>query len=229
LTFAGPNNRDLFKSDSKIFSPRIGVAWTPAALGGKTVIRAGVGVFVVPIGITGLTNRASARPRSWWRPTTITSRPPPVYRIRSRGNCAAGRFIAWDRHFSWAECDLFQFGGPQSVFLPLELRRAAPTARSTGARNCLHRKSCGAARGSNLNINTIPRQFLSTSPVRDNSVVNLLSGSVTNPFRGLLPNSTALNGTTVPLSQLLAPFPQFPVGQELSCRAISPVDPTSIV
>src|SRR5260370_19817878 len=62
------------------------------------------------------------------------------------------------------------------------------------------------------NQNAIPRQFLSTLPVRDTAVVNLLTGSVTNPFQGLLPNSTSLNGTTVALNQLLTPFPQFPSG-----------------
>ena len=49
-------------------------------------------------------------------------------------------------------------------------------------------------------------------PTRDQPVINLLSGSVANPFQGLLPNSGSLNGTTVALSQLLVRFPQFPTG-----------------
>jgi len=48
--------------------------------------------------------------------------------------------------------------------------------------------------------------------LRDNATINLLSGNVPNPFRGLLPNSTSLNGSTVALSQLLVPFPQYPAG-----------------
>ena len=34
---------------------------------------------------------------------------------------------------------------------------------------------------------------------------------VTNPFKGLLPNSSALNGATVANSQLLAVYPEFPI------------------
>ena len=61
-------------------------------------------------------------------------------------------------------------------------------------------------------MDSIPQQYLSKSPVRDNAVINLLAGNVPNPFKGLIPNSTALNGSTVPLSQLLVPFPQYPAG-----------------
>src|SRR5581483_9371696 len=51
LTFAGAANPNIFNSDSNIFSPRVGIAWVPQALGSKTVIRGGFGVFVAPTGI----------------------------------------------------------------------------------------------------------------------------------------------------------------------------------
>ncbi len=53
--------------------------------------------------------------------------------------------------------------------------------------------------------NYIPAKYLTTA---GNAA---LSNSVTNPFRGLLPNSGTLNGTTVSNAQLLAVFPEFPV------------------
>jgi hypothetical protein len=59
-------------------------------------------------------------------------------------------------------------------------------------------------------LDYIPRQYLSTSPSRDQNTINLLGGSVANPFKGLLPNSSSLNGSTVALQQLLIPFPQYP-------------------
>src|SRR5262249_14660882 len=59
-------------------------------------------------------------------------------------------------------------------------------------------------------INSIPQQYLSTLPYRDQNVITLLSGSVSNPFAGLLPG-TSLNGSTTTVRQLLAPFPDFPV------------------
>ena len=61
---------------------------------------------------------------------------------------------------------------------------------------------------SNAQIDGIPRQYLSTSPVRDQAAINLLSTQVPNPFFPLLPK-TSLSGSNVSLSQLLRPYPQF--------------------
>ena len=58
------------------------------------------------------------------------------------------------------------------------------------------------------NINAIPNQYLSTLPVRDQSTINTLGAQISNPFYPLLPG-TGLAGQTVPVSQLLRPYPQF--------------------
>ena len=57
-------------------------------------------------------------------------------------------------------------------------------------------------------LNGIPTQYLSTSPVRDNETNNRLTQQMPNPFAGLLPG-TGLNGANVARSQLLRPHPQF--------------------
>jgi hypothetical protein len=59
-------------------------------------------------------------------------------------------------------------------------------------------------------LNNIPRQYLSTLPYRDQTLITALTASVTNPFAGLLPG-TSLNSSKTTVRQLLAPFPQFPV------------------
>lgn len=58
------------------------------------------------------------------------------------------------------------------------------------------------------NINGLPDQYLSTLPVRDQATINTLSAQVPNPFYPLL-TGTQLAGQTVPVSQLLQPYPQF--------------------
>jgi hypothetical protein len=57
-------------------------------------------------------------------------------------------------------------------------------------------------------LNATPRQYFSTSPVRDDAANNFLSQQVPNPFAGLLPG-TNINGANVARSQLLRPYPQF--------------------
>ena len=65
-------------------------------------------------------------------------------------------------------------------------------------------------------LDYVPLQYLSTSPARDNATIGLLTGAVTNPFRGLLPNTASLDGATVQRQQSLVPFPQYPVGSGAS-------------
>src|SRR5262249_21055060 len=48
----------------------------------------------------------------------------------------------------------------------------------------------------------------STSPFRDQAVIDFLAQQVPNPMAGLLPK-TSLNNPTVARSQLLRPFPQY--------------------
>jgi hypothetical protein len=66
----------------------------------------------------------------------------------------------------------------------------------------------GGGQAGEIELNSIPAGFLSTSRQRDQATIDFLSQLVPNPFAGLLPG-TSLNGATVARSQLLRPFPQF--------------------
>ena len=57
-------------------------------------------------------------------------------------------------------------------------------------------------------LNYIPGEYLSTSPVRDQPVIDRLSKQVPNPFAGLLPGSN-LNGVNTSMSRLLYVYGQF--------------------
>jgi len=59
-----------------------------------------------------------------------------------------------------------------------------------------------------VDINTLPRQFLSTSPTRDDATNGFLTGTVPNPFQGLVPG-TGHNNATIQRQNLLRPYPQF--------------------
>ena len=61
------------------------------------------------------------------------------------------------------------------------------------------------------NINALPNEYLNTDNSRTaamNANNTFLTGSVANPFAGLLPG-TSLNNPTIARQQLLRPYPQF--------------------
>ncbi|MCU1235924.1 MAG: hypothetical protein JWP63_3891 [Candidatus Solibacter sp.] len=216
LTFAGAGNRDIYSSKSSIFSPRFGISWTPRALGGKTVIRAGFGVFVSPLGITGLnqpgfsqTTQFVATNNNYLSPSSTLSDPFPAGILPPAGaSKGTGTFLGQQ----------VTFYNPQARD-PYSLRWNIGVQRELPGQLVMEVAYIGnhAVRMiGNIQLDYLPRQYLSTSPVRDNAAINLLTGTVPNPFRGLLPNSTSLNGSTVALQQLLAPFPQYPLGSGTS-------------
>jgi len=69
-------------------------------------------------------------------------------------------------------------------------------------------------RGTDIEIakdfNVTPNQYLSTSATRDQAKIDYLTGTVSNPFYGLIPKTTTIGGSTkIQRQLLLRPFPQF--------------------
>ena len=61
-----------------------------------------------------------------------------------------------------------------------------------------------------VNLDSVPQQYMSTSPFRDQTTINTLGTSVANPFYNIPQFSgTSLATATVPVSQLLKPYPQY--------------------
>jgi hypothetical protein len=60
----------------------------------------------------------------------------------------------------------------------------------------------------NIDVNPVPNEYLSTTLARDDATIGFLNAQVANPLRGLLPGEN-LNSNTVPRAQLLRPYPQF--------------------
>lgn len=216
LTFASASQPNIYTSASSIFSPRVGVAWTPKVLGNKTVVRAGFGIFVSPLGITGLnqagfsqTTQFQATTDNYLTPAATLSNPFPGGILGPNGAAGgAGTFLGQQVTFYNHDAK-----DPYSIRWNFGLQRELPGQLVLEVayigNHAIH------AIG-NVQLNYLPRRYLSTSPVRDNATNNLLTGAVANPFRGLLPNSTSLNGATVALQQLLVPFPQYPIGSGTS-------------
>jgi hypothetical protein len=209
LLFAGPGNRNLYETRSGYFSPRFGVAWTPGGPAGKTVFRTGVGAFVFPIGTTGLNQSGfsqsspilGASATGGLRPTSTLENPYPTGIQQPTGSSLGlatflGRNLAffntnprnpyslrWNfdiqRQLTSSLVLEIGYTGNHSVHLPIDQQ-----------------------------IDFLPERYLSTSPTRDQAVIDRNSANVANPFFNLLPG-TNINGSTVQFNQLVRAFPQF--------------------
>ena len=208
LQFASDSARGTVNPDKNNFQPRLGFAYQ---LDTKTVVRGGWAIYTVPAlfdnGIyqpgfsqgtsivptldTGLTIRATLA-----NPFPDGVLDPPGNSLGP--NTFVGRSIG---RFN----DQLDYRNGQSMRWVISLQRELPG-------QWLVEGAYVASRSYDLttdfNLNPVPREYLSTSPVRDVATINYLSANVTNPFRGLLPGE-GLNSSTTARQQLLRPFPQF--------------------
>jgi hypothetical protein len=224
LTFASPSDRAIYQNDTHLFSPRAGFAWSPDLLKGKTVIRGGFGVFVAPVTVANLaiTGAYSSNPivdqegfsqttqllvpSNFLAPSATLSNPFPSGITRPAGS-SAGLSTFIDQTVS--------FLNPK-VHNPYSMRWNFGFQHTLSKDTVLEVVYIGN-HGVHLPIpttqlNVIPRQFLSTLPTRDQTLINSLTATVTNPFAGLIPGAT-LNSATTTAAQLLSAYPEFPSGE----------------
>ena len=206
LLFASSSNREIYKTGGN-FSPRFGAAWSPKALGGKTVLRAGVGLFYFDLGAFGINQPGFSQTTPYvptndgfLTPATTLSNPFPV--LQQPQGSAQGLATYLGQSVSFVSP---QENNAYSFRYNFNIQHQLPwdTVLELGyaGNHAVHLPV-------NHNLDFIPNQYLSTSPVRDQATINALTANVPNPFAGLLPGTT-LNGSTVQVAQLLEAYPQF--------------------
>jgi hypothetical protein len=223
LTFPGKGDTAVFQNTSHLVSPRVGLAWTPTRFHGKSVIRGGFGMFVAPVPISqmDINGKYSTTPNTnqqgfsqstalnatndtYLTPAATLDNPYPSGFLRPSGSSLglatfAGQGISFLNPEMKSPYSLrWNFGiqqslrpnlmlevvyiGNHSVHLPIDYTQ----------------------------LNGMPRQFMSTLPTRDPNQT-YLANTASNPFFGLPNTSVSANANTT-VAQLLAPYPQFPVG-----------------
>ncbi len=209
LTFAGVNGnpRGLWKRDGNNFMPRIGLAY---AINPRTVVRGGFGVFYDQLGIL----RRNVAQTGFNRNTAF------VASLDNGQNFVANLTDPFPNGFdrpAGAGLGLLTNAGQGiSFFNPNPLVPHMERWEASVQRQLPHQTVLEVAyvgnHGSDLRVtrqlDAVPRQYMSASPLRDQAAIDFLSAQVPNPFFPLLPR-TSLSGSNVSRSQLLRPYPQF--------------------
>jgi hypothetical protein len=224
LTFPSAGNGAVYNQGSHIFSPRVGFAWSPSALHTNTVIRGGFGLFVSPITVANLGENGtySSNPlvdqEGFSQTTTVVVPTNNLAPSATLSNPFPGGILSPVGNSQ----GLSTFLGQNITFMNPDMRdpysiRWNLGVQHTFSKDLLLEVMYMGNHAVHLPIavtqlNVIPRQYLSTLPTRDQNLINQLTATVANPFVGLLPG-TNLNSSTTTAAQLLARYPEFPVGE----------------
>jgi Carboxypeptidase regulatory-like domain len=207
LQFASDSARGFWNADANNIQPRVGFAY---AINDRTGLRGGWGIYTVPfIFSNGLYQPGFAQG------TSII--PTPDSGVTFRANLAdpfPDGLLQPAGASNGANTNLGQGAGR---FAPLDFQNAHNMRYSIGIQRELPHQwmfdiAYAGSRGydlvTELDLNPVPAQYLSTNRERDQAVINFLGQDVANPFRGLIPG-TGLTNPTTDRSNLLRPFPQF--------------------
>ena len=214
LTFANANNRNIYQTPSKIFSPRVGVSWKPEHLKGTT-IQAGFGIFVFPIapianptqnGFSGVTSYIASQDGAFHTPpTSIWTNAFPNGLTAATGSTLGAdtfvgksiSFLAPQQRAGYSERWQFQI---QHQITPNDLVQVSYLGNRAIR-----------IQVTDFYLNAIPEKYRQTT-AQQAFLSSTAASAVTNPFYGLLPSNTTMGQSTIGLSQLLTPYPEFPSG-----------------
>jgi hypothetical protein len=216
--YASPSNRGTWQSYWRQFLPRVGLAYQ---LDNKTVIRSGFGIFYDSLGVgrnflpiqegySRSTNVSSSLNGGVSYVNSLTNPFPngllqPVGSslgadLNAGGDLYVGYLNArepYSMHWSFG----FQREMPGRILVDASYVGSKSVHLPVGQYGCDYGIPC-------IDLNAIPRQFLSTSPTYDGDNLAVLNTWVPNPYAGLDPVLNS-NGPTTALGQLLLPHTQF--------------------
>lgn len=206
LTFvnAGGNPRAYWRPDKQNFMPRAGFAYQ---LFPKTVLRGGYGIFFDSVGVansgsiqTGFSQSTPIQASLDSGLTFVATMADPfpnglLQPLGAAGGLATNlgqaiSFFPERRRNPYGQRWSFGF---QQV-LPVQIVAEASYVGNRATRLNINR-----------DVNALPAQYLSRSPIRDTATINFLSEAFPNPLAGTNP----IYGVNTSRSSILRPFPQF--------------------
>lgn len=214
-TFADSSNRSAWDTDKRNLQPRVGISYAPNQ---KTVLHGGFGVFMAPHqieiqasplqnGFSGSTPFVPSNDNGKTFVATLTN-PFPSGAAASPG-ASLGLLTSTGIDVGSSTAPVFPVNRKNAKFARLifGLQRELPG-------HFVAEVNYVTAWGYDMpvarNLDFVPRSFLGTDPATDTAANTLLSATIPNPFRNLLPGGSPFNtATTITRAQSLLPFPQF--------------------
>ena len=207
LTFNSPGNTLYSTFPSVMFSPRFGLSYTPTFVK-NTVVRAGFGLFVLPIfpfnnsiNQSGFSQTTQAPIANYIAPTA------------NGPGTLANPFPTGLAPIVGSSLGLATFAGQALTFLDPVIRNGYSERWHLGFQHqflhswmadVFYEGSTGRRLPINESLNFVQRQYETTASNTG------LSAGVSNPFYGLIPNGGSLNSSkTVALTTLLQTYPEF--------------------
>lgn len=212
VVYASDARPQLFNTDSYTYSPRFGFAYTPSGYSGKTTISGGFSIFVFPvqnlatINSTGFSQTTAyvATNDNYLTAASTVANPFPNGLLQPAG---ASNGASTNQGLATQTFNQHMKNGYSE-------RYALSVQQQLDANTVFQLAYIGAhyvkLQVGSVPLNPIPAQYLSQSAVKNTAMASVLTSSVANPFRGLLPGTT-LNANSVAQGQLLTPYPQYPV------------------
>ncbi|NJM53574.1 MAG: TonB-dependent receptor, partial [Blastocatellia bacterium] len=222
--FASDENPGFWESDFNNFQPRLGFAYQ---INSKSVIRGGYAIYHAPLGIdslnaTGFSVDTTAVPTNNNGISFVANltNPFPTGIVQPFGNsrglatgigATLGGAVNLINNTIDRRVNPLNLGERKNP----RIQRFQVSFQQELFSNFVVEAAYIASRGNDLttviDINAIPRQYLSTSAANDATVQSFLQTNVANPFRNL-PEAAGtgfFSPSTLQRQQLLRPFPQF--------------------
>ena len=208
--FTSSGNRGIYGMNPHNFMPRIGVSYQ---VGSHTVVRGGYGIFFESLGAEFVTPTQDGYSQTTTMvpspdnglsfPVNLQNNPFPNGVIQPTG-ASGGLSTYLGRSISFLNPGRQQ-GYAQRWTLNVQHQFGQRLLVEVG-----YMGNRGTRLGTTNAWDSLPIQYLSRSPVRDNATINALAAQVPNPFYGISQfASTTLATPTVAVSQLLLPYPEF--------------------
>ena len=218
--FLDDQHRHVWDADKNNVQPRLGFTYklTP-----RSLLRGGAGLFVAPFqitGVPGIGNPINQIGYSRNTPVTITTDNGLTFIGDLTQPVPSGALLEPIGSSQGLLTNLGASIGSRTTagFIPTERRNPQFWRFTLGVQrelpgDVLVELTYLGQRGQNIPIveelNFVPQQYRTQSPIRDTAAEAFLSQLVDNPLRGLAPESAGTNAATIARRRLLTAYPQF--------------------